>query len=324
MVRLIFWGTPQFAVPSLVHLIKDPAFDVLGVVTQPDRRRGRGKQLSPSPVKAAALQYGLPVWQPLSVKKDRAVLDALRSQQADAFVVVAYGQILSPEILAMPRLGCVNSHGSLLPAYRGAAPIQWALHDGQRTTGLTTMLMDAGMDTGAMLLKEEVAIDPLENAHDLAERLSHLSGNLLRQTLMKLDEQSIKPIAQDDTQATYARLIKKEDYALDWSKPAAALHNQIRGFFPSCIAHFRGQTLKILATIPREQGEDLMALAPDPAFPSLSGTIVGIAKNEGPLLQTGQGYLQLQEVQLSGKKRQSGRDFSNGLRLSIGERLENG
>ncbi|MGF1602589.1 MAG: methionyl-tRNA formyltransferase [Thermosynechococcaceae cyanobacterium] len=324
MVRLIFWGTPQFAVPSLVHFIEDPAFEVLGVVTQPDRRRGRGKQLSPSPVKAMALQYNLPVWQPLSVKKDREVQEVLRSQQADAFVVVAYGQILSPEILAMPRLGCVNSHGSLLPAYRGAAPIQWALYDGQQTTGLTTMLMDAGMDTGAMLLKEEVAIDSLENAHDLAERLSHLSGNLLSQTLLKLEKQAIEPIPQDEHQATYARLIQKEDYALDWSKSAAALHNQIRGFFPSCIAHFRGQPLKILATILRDQGENSIALDPALASPSPPGTIVGIAKNEGPLLQTGQGYLQLQEVLLSGKKRQSGRDFSNGLRLSIGERLENG
>jgi methionyl-tRNA formyltransferase len=324
LIRLVFWGTPQFAVPSLVALLEDPAFEVLSVVTQPDRRRGRGKQLAPSPIKATALKYGLPVWQPQSVKKDRAVLDGLRSQQADAFVVVAYGQILSPEILAMPRLGCINSHGSLLPAYRGAAPIQWALYDGQIKTGLTTMLMDAGMDTGDMLLKEEVDIDPLENAQDLAHRLAHLSGHLLKRTLLALDKHAIEPIPQDDSQATYARLIQKADYRLDWSKSAPALHNQIRGFFPSCVASFRGQPIKILATVPLETVDNAAIPSTEPASAASPGTLVHIAKNKGPIIQTGQGFLQLQDVQLSGKKRQSGRDFANGLRLSIGERLENG
>ncbi|PZD73009.1 Methionyl-tRNA formyltransferase [Acaryochloris thomasi RCC1774] len=330
MIKLIFWGTPQFAVPSLVRLLEEPDIEVLGAVTQPDRRRGRGKQLLPSAVKETALKHGLPVWQPHSVKKDAETLEVLRSQPVDAFIVVAYGQILSPEILAIPRLGCINSHGSLLPAYRGAAPIQWALHDGQKATGLTTMLMDVGMDTGDMLLKSTTNIDPFENAHELAERLSQLSGNLLVETLTQLEKHTIVPIPQDEAQATYARLIKKDDFRLDWANPALLLHNQVRGFFPFCIASFRGQPLKITATVPFDaQGTPLLSGSRSlPALEQLvnkvPGDVVSIAKNKGPIIQTGEGYLLLKTVQLSGKKRQSGWDFANGLHLSIEETLENG
>ncbi|MEO0373039.1 MAG: methionyl-tRNA formyltransferase [Cyanobacteria bacterium P01_A01_bin.17] len=329
-MKLIFWGTPQFAVPSLVRLLEEPGFEVLGAVTQPDRRRGRGKQLLPSPVKEAALKYGLPVWQPHSVKKDTETLEVLRSQPVDVFIVVAYGQILSSEILAIPRLGCINSHGSLLPAYRGAAPIQWALHDGQKATGLTTMLMDVGMDTGDMLLKSTTNIDPFENAHELAERLSQLSGDLLVETLTQLQKRTIVPIPQDEAQATYARLITKDDFRLDWTNPALLLHNQVRGFFPFCIASFRGQPLKITATVPFDtQGAPLLNGSRSlPALEQLTskapGGVVSIAKNKGPIIQTGEGYLLLETVQLSGKKRQSGWDFANGLHLSIEETLENG
>ncbi|WP_110986613.1 methionyl-tRNA formyltransferase [Acaryochloris thomasi] len=329
-MKLIFWGTPQFAVPSLVRLLEEPDIEVLGAVTQPDRRRGRGKQLLPSAVKETALKHGLPVWQPHSVKKDAETLEVLRSQPVDAFIVVAYGQILSPEILAIPRLGCINSHGSLLPAYRGAAPIQWALHDGQKATGLTTMLMDVGMDTGDMLLKSTTNIDPFENAHELAERLSQLSGNLLVETLTQLEKHTIVPIPQDEAQATYARLIKKDDFRLDWANPALLLHNQVRGFFPFCIASFRGQPLKITATVPFDaQGTPLLSGSRSlPALEQLvnkvPGDVVSIAKNKGPIIQTGEGYLLLKTVQLSGKKRQSGWDFANGLHLSIEETLENG
>jgi methionyl-tRNA formyltransferase len=330
VIKLIFWGTPQFSVPSLVRLTEDSAFEVLGVVTQPDRRRGRGKQLVPSAVKEAALAYGLPVWQPRSVKKDVETLRQLRSQQADAFVVVAYGQILSPEILAMPRLGCINSHGSLLPAYRGAAPIQWAIHDGQPTTGLTTMLMDSGMDTGDMLLKSTVDIDFFENAHELAARLAQLSGDLLVETLIKLEQQAIVPTPQDACQATHARRIEKEDYRLKWANTARSLHNQVRGFFPSCIAGFRGQPLKVIATVPLDQAGKLLLegnslfTIPKCTITQEPGSIVSIAKNKGPIIQTGEGCLLLETVQLSGKKRQSGQDFANGLHLAVGETLDNG
>jgi methionyl-tRNA formyltransferase len=333
MIKLIFWGTPQFAVPSLERLLSHPAFSVLGVVTQPDKRRGRGNQLIPSPVKQVALAHGLTVWQPARVKKDAEVLAELRSQQADAFVVVAYGQILSPEILAMPRLGCINAHGSLLPQYRGAAPIQWSLYHGDRETGVTTMLMDAGMDTGPMLLKQAIPVGLLENTAELAVRLSEVSADLLVDTLQKLDRNAIEPEPQDDTAASHARLIEKSDFLIDWTKPAIALHNQVRAFTPSA-AQFRGQALKIFSTVPLDVrlGDrlplDLQSLSAEVAELDRStatcGSVVYLAKNYGPVVKTGEGLLLLQSVQLSGKRQQSGWDFVNGLRMEVGDVFANG
>ena len=329
MIKLIYWGTPQFAVPSLERLLNEPGFEVLGVVTQPDKRRGRGGKLSPSPVKAVALAAGLPVWQSPNIKKDQQVLAELRSQSADAFVVVAYGQILSPEILAMPRLGCINSHGSLLPKYRGAAPIQWGLYHGEPNAGITTMLMDAGMDTGDMLLTKSIEVSLLENATDVAIRLADLSGALLVETLHQLDQQAITPIPQDPQLATYASLIQKSDYQLDWYRPAIALHNQIRGFAPNCVTQFRETALKIMETAPLSQDvidvlpKDLAALAQQipPNSNGLPGSIIHIAPQQGPIIQTGDGVLLLRSLQMAGKRRQSGWDFANGLRLSVGEQL---
>jgi methionyl-tRNA formyltransferase len=315
----------------LERLLAEPDFRVLAVVTQPDKRRGRGNQLIPSPVKAAAEAHHLPIYQPKRVKKAPDTLAKLRSAQADVFVVVAYGQILSPEILAMPRLGCVNAHGSILPKYRGAAPIQWSLYHGESETGITTMLMDAGMDTGPMLLEVRTPIGLLETADDLARRLASLSADLLVETLPKLQEQAIQPIPQDDAQATYAPLIQKSDYELDWSKAAIALHNQIRGFYPNCLTQFRGDLLKVMATAPL--GPDYWAQLPpelqtlEPEWTALiqqtapSGTIVHLAKGLGPIVQTSNGLLLLREVQQAGKRVQSGTDFANGTRLAIGERL---
>ena len=248
-MKVIFFGTPQFAVPTLERLLSNPEFEVLGVVTQPDKRRGRGNQMMPSPVKSVALSHQLRVWQPQRIKKDEETLTQLQETGADVFVVVAYGQILSQQILDMPSLGCINVHGSILPKYRGAAPIQWCLYHGEIETGITTMLMDAGMDTGAMLLKASTPIGLLDNAQDLQEKLAGVGADLLVETLRKLN-QDIEPIPQDASEATYAPLIKKPDYYIDWSKEAIALHNQIRGFFPDCVARFRGNPLKIIATAP--------------------------------------------------------------------------
>jgi methionyl-tRNA formyltransferase len=333
MIKLIFWGTPQFAVPSLERLLSNPAFQVLGVVTQPDKRRGRGNQLIPSPVKEVALAHSLTVWQPARVKKDAQVLAELRSQQADAFVVVAYGQILSPEILAMPRLGCINAHGSLLPKYRGAAPIQWSLYHGDRETGVTTMLMDAGMDTGPMLLKQSIPVGLLENTADLAVRLAEVSANLLVETLQKLDQNAIEPETQDDAAASHARLIEKSDFLIDWTKPAIALHNQIRAFIPGA-AQFRGQAVKILSTAPLDLQwrdrlpPDLQALSAEVLAINCStaacGSVIYLAKNYGPVVKTGDGLLLLQSVQLSGKRQQNGWDFVNGLRVEVGDQIEDG
>lgn len=328
-MKIIFFGTPQFAVPTLERLLETPDFEVVAVVTQPDKRRGRGANLIPSPVKTVAVAQEIPVWQPRRVKKDADTLEKLRSANADAFVVVAYGQILSPEILAMPKLGCINGHGSILPKYRGAAPIQWCLHDGETRTGMTTMLMDAGMDTGAMLLIGEVDIDLLENAWDLAAKLAELGADLMVETLLKLRLQEIQPIAQDNDRATYAPLIQKEDYRLDWSKSAIDLHNQIRGFYPNCLAEFRGKSIKILATVPLDVA--VWEQLPAEFVPLKSdweklensvgkpGEVAGIVKKFGAIVRSGEGFLLLREVQLSGKKVQSGWDFANGTRLEVGE-----
>ena len=327
-MRIVFFGTPQFAVPTLDRLLEHPEFEVVAVVTQPDKRRGRGSQLIPSPVKERAIAHQIPVWQPTRIKKDADTLQQLRETQADAFVVVAYGQILSPEILAMPRLGCINVHGSLLPEYRGAAPIQWCLRHGATVTGITTMQMDAGMDTGPMLLKATVPIGLFDSAADLAQSLANVGADLLIETLLERDRGALMPEPQDDAQATYAPLIQKSDYELDWSQPAIALHNQVRGFYPACVTIFREAPLKVMATAPisaatlpqlpdalQAQASSLTDLAGQP------GEVVALLKNLGPVIQTGDGLLLLQQVQMAGKRPQSGWDFANGARLTLGETL---
>jgi methionyl-tRNA formyltransferase len=333
-MKIVFFGTPQFAVPTLEKLLNRPEFEVLAIVTQPDKRRERGNKLTPSPVKAIATAHNLPVWQPQRVKKDAETLTKLKQLDADVFVVVAYGQILSPKILDMPKLGCVNVHGSILPKYRGAAPIQWCLYNGEKETGITTMLMDAGMDTGAILLTATTSIELWDNAQDVAQRLSVIGGDLLIETLLKLELQEVKPIPQDNLAATYAPLIQKQDYELDWSKSALELHNQIRGFYPNCTATFRNQPLKITATIPVDAA-DSDELPPElqkirqklPDLSNISGSpgeVVSIIKGIGAIAQTGEGLLLLREVQLAGKRPQSGWDFVNGTRLTVGEVLGNG
>ena len=249
-MKIVFFGTPDFAVPTLEKLLENKDFQVMSVVTQPDKRRERGNKLTPSPVKAFATDHHIPVWQPQRVKKDVETLTQLKQIEADIFVVIAYGQILSKKILDMPKLGCINVHGSILPQYRGAAPIQWSIYNGEKETGITTMLMDRGMDTGDMLLKATIPIQLLDNAQVLAEKLAITGADLLIETLYKLERQEFTPIPQDHTAATYASLIQKPDYNLDWGQSAIQLHNQIRGFYPNCTATFRNQALKITATVP--------------------------------------------------------------------------
>ncbi|MDZ8077577.1 MAG: methionyl-tRNA formyltransferase [Nostoc sp. DcaGUA01] len=328
-MKIVFFGTPQFAVPTLEKLLNNSKFEVVAVVTQPDKRRERGNKLTPSPVKAIATAHNLPVWQPERVKKDTETLNLLKQSDADAFVVVAYGQILSSKILNIPKLGCINVHGSILPKYRGAAPIQWCLYNGETQTGITSMLMDAGMDTGAMLQIATTPIGLLDNAQDLAQRLAAIGGDLLVETLLKLESKEIQPIPQDNLAATYAPLIQKQDYGLDWSKSAIQLHNQIRGFYPNCTATFRDNPLKITASVPlRTEGDrqlppefqDLIHKLSDLSnISDRPGVVVSIAKGVGAIVQTGEGLLLLREVQLAGKRPQSGWDFVNGSRLTVGE-----
>ncbi len=314
-MKIVFFGTPQFAVVTLERIVAQPALAVVGVVTQPDRKRGRGSQLWPSPVKAVAIDHQLAIHQPASIKRLIETIDWLRSLQADVFVVVAYGQILSQEILDIPKLGCINVHGSLLPAYRGAAPIQRCLVDGATQTGITTMLMDVGMDTGAMLLTAQVAVSLLTNAQELGETLAEIGADLLVQTLLQLPH--LTPQPQDNSLATYAAMIRKTDWLIDWSRSAIELHNQIRGFYPDCYFLLRDQPVKVLQAVPW-QAPYWTGDIPSDLPTSEVGSIAWMIKGQGPVIQTGEGYLLLQQVQLSGKKPQSGADFVNGCRLVTG------
>lgn len=328
-MKIVFFGTPDFAVPTLSSLLSHPEFEVVGVVTQPDKRRGRGNKLMPSPIKDVALNHSLPVFQPRRIKKDAETIAMLREAEADVFVVVAYGQILSQEILDIPSLACVNVHGSILPKYRGAAPIQRCLFDGEKETGITTMLMDAGMDTGAIFLKSFAGISLLDNADSLGDRLADVGADLLVETLIKLRDGKVDAVVQDDAEATYAPMIKAADFVLDWSQSAIALHNQVRGFFPDCTTTFRGNSLKVIATVPLgpeywlQMPPELRILEREwPLLDQLSGAngeVVRVVKGLGAIVQTGDGLLLLREVQLAGKKVQSGVDFANGTRLMAGE-----
>ncbi|MFN5766151.1 MAG: methionyl-tRNA formyltransferase, partial [Pseudanabaena sp.] len=274
-------------------------------------RRGRGNQVSPPPVKAAAIAKNpdLKIWQPDRLKKDKTVLAELKSLEADVFVVVAYGQILCQKILNMPNYGCINVHGSLLPKYRGAAPIQWAIANGESITGITTMQMDAGIDTGAMLLKAELEILPEENTDILSRKLANLGADLLVDTLRQLT--TITPEPQDDALSCYSPMIGREDWELDWNQEAIAVHNRIRAFYPNCYTDFRGQRLKITQTEVLSEGISLDNV----------GKVTEIRKGKGFVVQTGKGLLLIKEVQPAGKKLQSGWDFVNGMRIVIGESL---
>ncbi len=322
-MKVVFFGTPSFALPTLQALLDRPEFAVVAAISQPDRPKGRGKKLQPTPVKTLAESAGVPVWQPERIKKSEETLQALEALEADAFVVVAYGQILSQRILDMPRLGCINVHGSLLPAYRGAAPIQWAIANGDAETGITTMQMDIGMDTGDMLLKRAVEISPNCTSAELAEILAPLGAELLVETLLKLNEEDIQAEPQVEEQATYAPLLSKADFELDWNQSALQLHNRIRAFSPNCFTEFSGQRCKIIGSqTPLEE-------TPAPAIPegasteptsaASPGTAIAILKGKGFYVQTGDGCLRLTQVQLAGKKAQSAWDFANGVRLEVGQ-----
>jgi methionyl-tRNA formyltransferase len=306
-MRLVFLGTPAFAVPTLERLV-EAGHRVLAVVTQPDRPRGRGQHQSPTPVKEAAARLGLPVRQPERVRLPETV-EFLRALGADAMVVVGYGQIIPQTVIDLAPLGIVNVHASLLPKYRGAGPVQWAILNGETRTGVTTMRIDAGLDTGDMLLKTSTEIGPDENAIELGARLAVMGADLLVETLAGLAAGTIVPEKQDPSQATYARLLKKEDGMVDWSQPAPSIHNRVRGLqpWPGASTTFRGQPLHIWKS----------RLSSNPRPPS-PGRVVSVK----PLvIGCGSGALELLEVQLEGRKRISAADFANGRHLAENEDL---
>jgi len=301
---LIFLGTPSFAVPTLEKIL-EAGHKVLTVITQPDRPKGRGQSLAASPVKESALRHGLPVFQPERIKRPE-VLEQLKAFHADAMVVVGYGQIISQAIIDLPRHGIINVHGSLLPKYRGAAPIQWSITNGEKVTGVTTMRIDAGLDTGDMLLKTETSIGPNETALELGARLAVLGADLLVETLARIE--AIVPEKQDSSQATYAPILKKEDGRIDWTQPAQAIHNRVRGLlpWPGGFTVFRGQTLNVW----KSRIADVAAGKP--------GQILAAGKSL-QVICGDESTVELLEVQLEGKKRIAGKDFANGQRLQENE-----
>lgn len=307
-MRILFMGTPDFALFSLRALV-EAGEDVVGVVTQPDKPKGRGYTLTPPPVKVYAEEKGLPVYQPRTLR-DEAFADLLRQIDPEVIVVVAFGKILPVNVLDYPKYGCVNVHGSLLPAYRGAAPMQRAIIDGCAETGITTMFMAEGLDTGDMLLKKSVAIDLHDTFETVHDKLGECGAELLLRTLALLKAGEITPEKQDDALATYAAKIEKEDCLLDFSKTAKEVHDRIRGLSPIPLSFTHtpdGRLLKIVASEPVEgsgrPGEVI----------SLSGGRITVA--------CGEGAIALLSVLPEGKKKMSSADFINGRRISVGDIL---
>lgn len=308
-MRIVFMGTPEFAVPSLEALLRSDDH-VVGVVTQPDRPKGRGQQLTPSPVKLIAQREGIPLLQPVKMKAPE-FLEPLAAWKPDLIAVTAFGRILHPGILSLPPMGCVNVHGSLLPKYRGAAPIQWAVINGESETGVTTMLMDEGMDTGPMLLQGRLTIRPDDTAGTLAPRLAEMGGRLLIETITQLKAGTLTPKTQDNEQATLAPLLKKEDGLMDWSMTATSLADRVRGLSPWPGAYtFFGE----------ERWNIWKAVSTMRATTGKPGTIVAVDK-QSMLVATGEGLLDLREIQTANSKRMSVAQFLAGHRVIVGAQL---
>lgn len=310
-MKIMFMGTPDFAVPVLEKLIASKKHEVVVVVTKPDKARGRGANVSFSPVKEVAVREGIPVLQPVKIREEQSVAE-LKEYPVDAAVVVAFGQILSREILDMPQYGCINVHGSLLPRWRGAAPIQWSILAGDQVTGITTMLMDEGVDTGDMLLTKEVSIGERETGGELFDRMSVLGADVLLETLEAVEAGTIQPQKQDNESSTYAKILTKELGRLDFGKPAKELERFVRGLnpWPSAYTSYEGKTLKIWdASVDGQQ------------IDAVPGEIVTVGK-ESFSIKTGEGNLVVHEVQLEGKRRMKVGDFLCGIALKKGMYFE--
>jgi methionyl-tRNA formyltransferase len=320
-LRVVFLGTPQFAVPTLQALIDHPLMEVVGVVCQPDRPAGRGQKLHVPPIKELAVAHRLQLLQPESLAKTPGALETLQTWQPDLIVMVAFGQILKKAVLNLPPKGIVNLHGSLLPAYRGAAPINWAVINGDTESGVTTMFTEAGVDTGPMLLKHSVKIGPDMTAEELAHELSKAGAPLVVETLEQLQSGSLKPERQDDTKATFAPMLNKELGRLDWTKSAAANHNLVRGLvpWPGTYTIFRGSPLKIIKTSLNLSQESLTKAG---ATTSEPGTIIEAGKQLFVRCgQSGEELLQLLTVQPMNKGRMSASEWQNGARITAEDRL---
>lgn len=307
---MVFCGTPQFAVPSLRRLLSLQEFEIVGVFTQPDRPRGRGQEVSISPVKEVAFAAGTPVHQPEKIRTPE-VEAQLREVAPEVIVIIAYGQIIPGRLLTIPRLGWINLHASLLPKFRGAAPIHWAIARGESLTGNTTMRIDAGMDTGEILLQQELPIGADETTPELAGRLAEAGADLIVETLRGLAAGKLSSRKQDDSTASYAPILKREDGRVDWSLPAQEIYNRMRGFtpWPGAYAEFRGQTCHLWGL---------------PVSKELSaGSPGSLAWQQGKLRVTcgGATVMELTHVKLEGRKQIPAAEFANGARLQAGERF---
>lgn len=305
-MKLIFMGTPDFAVPSL-RALAEAGHEIVSVYTQPDRPKGRGYALEPPPVKVQAQKLGLPVFQPETLRNEN-VQRQIADTHADCAVVVAYGKLLPPPVLTAPRLGCVNVHSSLLPKFRGAAPIQWAILTGERVTGVSTMLLDEGMDTGNILLQSETNIDPFETAGQLHDRLAVMGADMIIRTLDGLDHGEITPRKQDESAASYAPMLTKDLCPINWGNSSVNIHNQVRGLQPWPVAEtaIEGKRLRIHSTVPviDYKGE------------------AGVVMSTSPLIVScGEGAIEIKELQIDGGKRMAAADYLMGHPIAVGARL---
>jgi len=308
-LKIVFMGTSSFAVPSLKSLIESP-YQVVGIISQPDRPKGRGKKLSPPPVKKIAESHNLPVFQPKSIK-DIAAVDQVKCWEPDLIIVVSYGQIIPSGILDYPLYGCINVHASLLPKYRGAAPIQRALMAGEKATGITTMFMDEGLDTGDIIMQRPVSIDNMVNHGELETELAEIGAQLLMDTIEALNKKNITRKKQDNQRATYAHMLTREEEGIDWREPAVAVHNKIRAMSPVPGAYFYADGMRVKvykSRVYEEKGNGVISQVVD-------------YTDDGFIVQTADGLVEILEVQKEGKKRMLSRDFLKGFNLKPGTLL---
>ena len=346
-MKILFWGTPAYAVPSLDALVA-AGHSLVGVVSQPDRRRGRGKELMPSPVKARAQDLGIPVFTPSRIRRDLECQRQLADLKADVFVVVAFGQILPPEVLAQPPLGCWNGHGSLLPRWRGAGPIQWSLIEGDAETGVGIMAMEEGLDTGPVLLERAIHVGLRENAQQLSTRLAALTGALLVEAMPLIEAagqgseadrlQRLGVVRQCEEGMTYARMLSKEDFRIDWDQSALSIHRRVMGLFPGAFTTWHGRRLKLLDSEPlihrlvEELSPEAVALtkrwgmpAPErePGAVIKPGTILDLITEVGVVVATDGCPLLIRQAQLEGKAAVAGTTLLQQLQAKPGDRLGN-
>ena len=320
-MRIVFMGTPDFAVGALEAILQ-AGHQVAAVVTQPDKPKGRGKEIQVTPVKACAMAHGIPVFQPVKVKEKEAV-ETLRGYNADIFVVAAFGQLLSEEILSMPKYGCVNIHASLLPEYRGAGPIQWAIINGEEKTGVTIMQMDKGIDTGDMLLKTEVMIDPKETGDSLHDKLARAGAELIVEALPKIERGELVPVRQKDEESCYAKMLQKSMGQIDWQQSAKKLDCLIRGLisWPGACTRFRGKNLKIWEEeVASKEALTLSGVTMEGDGASVPGTVAAVSK-DAFYVWTGDGILKILSVQPEGKRRMPVKEFLLGYQIKNGEQL---